>query len=92
MLTVPFSWQVPQLGSCASSRRSWWLWASKVAEFRAFDHPGAATLPLVAALMAHLLLSLSALVFTVPARTKLPHVLDGLYRAQVAARSVGVIP
>ena len=55
---------------------------------------GAATLPLVAALAAHLLLSLSALVFTVPVRTKLPHVLDGLYRAQVlafTARSVGVM-
>ena len=44
---------------------------------------GAATLPLVAALAAHLLLSCSALVFKVSARTKLPHVLDGLYRAQV---------
>ena len=84
---------VPQLGSYASSGRSWWLWASKVAEFGAFDHPGAATLPLVAALMAHLLLSLSALVFTVPACTKLPHVLDGLYRAQAfTARSAGVMP
>ena len=46
---------------------------------------GAATLPLVAALAVHLLLSLSAVVFTVPVHTKMPHVLDGLYRAQVAA-------
>ena len=45
---------------------------------------GAATLPLVAALAVHLLLSLSAVVFTVPVHTKMPHVLDGLYRAQVA--------
>ena len=48
---------------------------------------GAATLPLVAALTVHLLLSLSAVVFTVPVHTKMPHVLDGLYRAQVAATS-----
>ena len=46
---------------------------------------GAATLPLVAALAVHLLLSLSAVVFTVPVHTKMPHVLDGLYRTQVAA-------
>ena len=50
--------------------------------------------PLLFALTCHLLLSASAFVFHVPARTKVPHVLDGLYRAQVlcfTARSVLVM-